>query len=106
LCGITIGCGFDLLGLQSEQLFLRPAMLDRMHLRLRGPDLRQRLRGLTLRIGGIQLYQELSFFDVIAFLHQKSFDHGSGGRMRFKVIDRFNFSIRRDEAPDIAARNF
>jgi len=53
---------------------------------------------LKANLGVVELKQELSLADVVAFLHQYALDGRRDWRVCFKVLDGFNLSVGGNQA--------
>ena len=87
------GTGFYDLRLQGEEFFLRSAVLNGLHVRLRALQLRLCVGSLTARLGIVKLQQQLTFLDVVAFLYIETAHRGVRGRVCFKILSRLDFAV-------------
>jgi hypothetical protein len=90
---------------EAQNFLLCAAALERMHVGIGGADPCQGLRLLAASVSSIEFDEQLPFPDAVSFFHQHSLYGGADRRVGFKIVDRLNFSIRRDDALYGAARH-
>jgi hypothetical protein len=100
---IARAASFDELGIEGKEFFASAtgAEVGLIGLRCFYPSLRT--RRLTAQIGIVELQEELSLTDVIAFLYKQTLYCGGDGRVSFEILYGLDLAIGGNEAPDGSA---
>ena len=100
LGGVARAARFDQLGIEREQFFTRATGVNVGLIGLRRFDLGLGARGLAAQVGIIELQQQLTLANVVAFFHEQMF-HGRRNRgVRLEVADGFDFAVGGDQTAD------